>query len=150
MSIGSLAYRRNRRKNPLQAVLSVYAHAKHTNKALHNLLHQAGIVLSHTWTLGFVNVINEAKHQTAIDVAAKRIIMMSHNNIRLKFPAWSQRADNQSASDNGTATTMYALPDSARAFEDPDDYGPFLRGLKTRRLEGRAPRLSWADIMDTQ
>ncbi|KAG9099248.1 hypothetical protein FRC06_005468, partial [Ceratobasidium sp. 370] len=136
--------------NKLQAVLSVYARAKHTNKAVHNLLHQAGFLLSYTWTADFVSVLNEAKHKKAIDVAANRIIMMSHDNIRLKYPVRSQQANKQSASDNGTAITMYALPDSARAFEDPDDYGLFLQGLRTRRLEGRAPRLSWRDIMDRQ
>ncbi|KAG9080316.1 hypothetical protein FRC06_006796, partial [Ceratobasidium sp. 370] len=150
ISIGSLVYRLNRRKNKLQAVLSMYARAKHTNKVVHNLLHQAGFLLSYTWTADFVSILNEAKHKKAIDVAANRIIMMSHDNIRLKYLVRSQRADKQSASDNGTAITMYALPDSACAFEDPDDYGLFLRGLRTRRLEGRAPRLSWRDIMDRQ
>ncbi|KAG9078836.1 hypothetical protein FRC06_008143, partial [Ceratobasidium sp. 370] len=32
----------------------------------------------------------------------------------------------------------------------PDDYGLCLRGLRTRRLEGRAARLSWRDIVDRQ
>ncbi|KAG9082237.1 hypothetical protein FRC06_005160 [Ceratobasidium sp. 370] len=151
ISIASLAYRLNRRKNKLQTILSVYAHAKHTDKAVHGLLHQAGILLSHSWTSEFVGIMAEAKHKQAIEVAETRIIMISHDNIRLKAPVQSQRGDNQSVSDNGTAITMYALPKlSAQAFEDPDNFGPFLQGLRECHIQGRAPRLSWEDISDNE
>jgi hypothetical protein len=146
MCICSLAYRSNRLKNKLQAVLSVYAHAKHTSKALHGLLHQAGYLLSYTWTTDFISILSEAKRQQAIQVAETRIIGISHDNIKLKAPVRSQRGNHQSVSDNGTAITMYALPDPAKAFENSDDWQPFLRSLRLRRIQGKAPCLSWSDL----
>jgi hypothetical protein len=76
-------------------------------------------------------------------VAAKRIIFFAHDNIKLKSPVRSQRANNQSASDNGTAITMYALPESARVFEDPSNWKPFFRTLKDLHISGCAPRLTF-------
>jgi hypothetical protein len=141
--ITSLAYRRNRRKNPLQTVLSVYVHAKHMNKSVHGLLHQAGFVLSYSWTAKFISTLNEAKRKEAIVAAENRIIFFIHDNIKLKSPVRSQRANNQSASDNATAITMYALPGSARVFEDPSDWKQFFRTLKDLRLNGCAPRITF-------
>jgi hypothetical protein len=99
--------------------------------------------MSFSWTADFIGTLNEAKRKEAIQAAAERIIMMTHDNIKLKSPVRSQRADKQSASDNGTAITMYALPKSASVFEDPSDWKPFLDTLRSRRLDGRAPRLTW-------
>ncbi|KAG8737078.1 hypothetical protein FRC10_008595, partial [Ceratobasidium sp. 414] len=51
----------NRCKNKLQAILSVYVHTKHTNKAVHALLQQAGVTMSYDWTLKFVDVLRKIK-----------------------------------------------------------------------------------------
>ncbi|KAG9092052.1 hypothetical protein FRC06_000269 [Ceratobasidium sp. 370] len=149
MCIASLAYRKNRRKNKVQTVLSVYAHARHLNKAFHDLLHQLGILMSHSWTTEFVGILNEAKHQQAIEVAESWDIMMSHDNIKLSTPVRSQRGSNQSVSNNGSAITMYALPPSACVFHDPDNFGPKMRSLREARIHGHAPRLSWEDLSVT-
>ncbi|KAG9082548.1 hypothetical protein FRC07_014170, partial [Ceratobasidium sp. 392] len=148
LCISSLVYRRNRLNNKFQAITSVYAHAKHTDKALHGLLHLGGIVLSYPWTTRLIKTLNKAKHQKAIEIAESRAFMLCHDNIRLKFPIQSQRGNNQSVSDNGTAITMFALPESARIFEQPDNFGPFNRTLRSLRIQGLSPRLTWKDLMD--
>jgi hypothetical protein len=148
MCIASLAYRLNRRKSKLQMVLSFYARARHTSKAMISLLHQAGIIMSASWTERAVKTISDQKHAEAIAVAATRPILLMHDNIRLKFPVQSQRGDNQGVSDNGTGITMLALPESAWAFEDVDNFGPFMRRLRAQRIAGTTPSLSWLDISE--
>ncbi|KAG8739150.1 hypothetical protein FRC10_006097 [Ceratobasidium sp. 414] len=146
MAIASLAYRHNRRKNKLQAILSVYVHTKHTNKSVHALLQQAGVTMSYDWTLKFIDVLAKVKHREAIAMAATRPILLAHDNLRLKFPVQSQRGEHQSVTDNGTGITMIALPDSARAFEDTGNLRPFFDDLRARRLAGNSPRLAWSEL----
>lgn len=146
MTIASMTYRLNRRRNALQKVLSGYMHAKHTSKAGFTLLNQAGVLLSYSWINSAVERLSEQKHQQAIAVAASRPIILVHDNIRMKFPVQSQRADNQSVADNGTAINMLALPDSASIFQDPDHFGPFMRQLKAQRIAGTEKHLTWGDI----
>ncbi|KAG9101466.1 hypothetical protein FS749_006685 [Ceratobasidium sp. UAMH 11750] len=147
LCIASLAFRLNRRNNILQSILAVYVHAKHTNKGVHNLLHQSGITMSYNWTLDFVTDLRDAKHKEAIALAATRPFVVVHDNIRMPFPVRSDRIEHQGATDNGTAISIIILDESGRAFEDVDDWGPFMRQLKARRVNGTAPRLSWEDIM---
>ncbi|KAG9096996.1 hypothetical protein FS749_007298 [Ceratobasidium sp. UAMH 11750] len=147
LCISSLAFRLNRRNNKLQTMLAVYAHAKQTDKFVHNLLHQAGITMSYNWATDFVTALRDAKKQEAIVLAATKPILFVHDNIRMPFKVRSERGGHHSVTDNGTATTMIVLPEAARTFEDSDDFGPFFRRLKSLRINGNAPRLSWQDLM---
>ncbi|KAG9096516.1 hypothetical protein FS749_008322 [Ceratobasidium sp. UAMH 11750] len=54
--------------------------------------------------------------------AAERFpVLFVHNNIRIKHPVRSQRHNNQTVTDNGTARSVIILPESARAaWEDPE------------------------------
>lgn len=121
-------------------------HAKHTNKSAFNLLQQAGIVVSYSTIVSAVEQMSKEKRIQAIEAALTHPIVVVHDNIRLKFPVQSQRGNNQTVTDNGTAMSIIVLPDSARAFFDADDFGPFLRKLKAQRIAGTAPQLSWGDI----
>ena len=146
MAIGLMAYRLNRRRNALQKVLSGYMHAKHTSKAGFALLNQAGFLLSYSWINSTVERLSEQRHRQAIAIASSRPIIMVHDNICIKFAVQSQRGDNQSVSNNETAITMIALPNSALIFQDPDDFRPFMQKLKAQRVAGTEGHLSWSNI----
>ncbi|KAG8694314.1 hypothetical protein FRC08_008567 [Ceratobasidium sp. 394] len=127
LCISSLAFRSNQRNNKLQTQLAIYAHAKCTDKFVHNLLHQAGLTMSYSWAVNFVAELKELRRKQAITLAATKPILFVHDNIRMPFKVQSERGGHHSVMDNGMATSMIVLPDSARAFEDADDFGPFFR-----------------------
>ncbi|KAG9081188.1 hypothetical protein FRC06_005743 [Ceratobasidium sp. 370] len=145
--IALLAFRLNRRNNKLQTLLGVYIHAKKTDKFVHNLCHQSGVTMSYHWSTDFVTHLKDAKKAQAIALAATKPIAFMHNNIRMPFKVRSERNGHMSVTDNGTAISMIVLPESGHAFEDPDDFGLFYRRLQELRIDGRAPRLSWEDLM---
>ncbi|KAG8777150.1 hypothetical protein FRC12_000516 [Ceratobasidium sp. 428] len=144
--VASMAYRINPRCNMLQKILTVYMKAKHTAKAVFEILQQAGITMSYWWIKHAISSLSVDLRNQAILAAHTKPILLVHDNIRLKYGVSSQRGDNQSISDNGTASTLIILPESGRAFEDPDDFGPFYCQLKAQRIAGTAPKLSWKDI----
>ncbi|QRW03329.1 hypothetical protein RhiLY_02328 [Ceratobasidium sp. AG-Ba] len=147
LSIASLAFRSSRRNNKLQTMLAIYIHAKHTNKSVHNLLHQAGITMSYNWSTDFVTALKEAKRQEAIADAETKPILIVHDNLKFDFPAQSERADHHASSSLGTAITVIVLDESARVFEDADNFGPHARILKAQRIAGTAPQLSCEDFL---
>ncbi|KAH7329749.1 hypothetical protein B0J17DRAFT_722444 [Rhizoctonia solani] len=71
---------------------------------------------------------------------------MVHDNIRLEEPVASQRGDNQSVTDNGTAITVIHLPPSALALENCSEFKEFMRSLNTCHMQETAPKLSWGDL----
>ncbi|KAG9077266.1 hypothetical protein FS749_010861 [Ceratobasidium sp. UAMH 11750] len=144
--ITSMAYRMNLHRNVLQKVLTVYMHAKHTGKAVFDLLQQAGISMSYWWVRHASSNLSVDLRNQAFLAAHTCPILLGHDNIRLKYGVSSQRGDNQSVTDNGTTATLIVLPKSARAFERPDDFGPFLRALRDKRIAKTAPRLCWDDL----
>ncbi|KAG9095335.1 hypothetical protein FS749_010645 [Ceratobasidium sp. UAMH 11750] len=144
--VTSMAYRMNPHRNVLQKVLTIYMQAKHTGKAVFDLLQQAGISMSYWWVRHAISNLSVDLRNQAILAAHTRPILLVHDNIRLKYGVRSQRGDNQSVTDNGTAATLIVLPESARAFERPDDFGPFLRALRDKRIAKTAPRLCWEDL----
>ncbi|KAG9080696.1 hypothetical protein FRC06_006252 [Ceratobasidium sp. 370] len=144
--ITSMAYRMNPHRNILQKVLTIYMQAKHTGKAVFDLLQQAGISMSYWWVRHAISNLSVDMRNQAILAAHTRPILLVHDNIRLKYGVSSQRGNNQSVTDNGTAATLIVLPESARAFERPDNFGPFLRALRDKRIAKTAPRLCWEDM----
>jgi hypothetical protein len=123
--------------------------AKHTSKAVISMLNQGGIVMSYSWTKkALSNLSADIRNQMLLSVASKPIVVV-HDNIKLKYGVRSQRGDNQTVSDNGTAISVFILPDSACALENSDEFDPLRRRLKAQRIAGTSPRLSWGDLAKT-
>jgi hypothetical protein len=128
----------------------MYLQAKHTSKAAFYLLQQSGIVPSYSCIRKILkNLAKETNHQMVAAASTKPSLFV-HDNIKIKYGVTSQRGDNQAVSDNGTAMTLIILPESARAFEDADDFVPFYRSLKAQRIKGTAPQLNWKDLADPE
>jgi hypothetical protein len=128
----------------------MYLQVKHTSKSGFYLLQQCGIVPSYTSIRRiFKSIAKKAKGQLVL-AAASKFGLIVHDNIQIKFPVGSQRGDNQSVSDNGTAITFIVLPESAHAFEDKDDFMPFYRTLRAKRITGTASCLDWNDLVEPE
>ncbi|QRV92602.1 E3 ubiquitin-protein ligase listerin [Ceratobasidium sp. AG-Ba] len=141
--VTSMAYRLHPHRNVLQKVLTIYAHAKHTGKAVLDPLQQAGITMSYSWVRKQIGDLSNTIGKETIPAAHTKPIVLVHDNLKLKQAVVSQRGNNQTVSDNGTASTVLILPDNARVFEDPDNFVPLRRALKAKRIAGTAPELCY-------
>jgi hypothetical protein len=128
----------------------MYLQAKHTSKAAFYLLQQSGIVPSYSCIRKILKNLAKETNQQMVAAASTKPSLFMHDNIKIKYGVTSQRGDNQAVSDNGTAMTLIILPESARAFEDADDFVPFYRSLKAQRIKGTAPQLNWKDLADAE
>ncbi|KAG9126903.1 hypothetical protein FRC07_001448 [Ceratobasidium sp. 392] len=146
MQVASMAYRLNSRWNVLQKVLTVYMSAKHTGKAVIDLLQQARITMSYSWIQKQMGSLSQAIYHEMLLAVRSQPILMVHDNLMLKYKVCSQRGNHQSATDNGTASTVIILPEGARVFEDPDNFVPLRRALKAKRIAGTAPELCFQDL----
>ncbi|KAG8699125.1 hypothetical protein FRC09_006826 [Ceratobasidium sp. 395] len=146
IQVASMAYRLNSRWNVLPKVLTVYLSAKHTAKAVIDLLQQARITMSYSWIRKQMGDLSQAIYEEMLLAVRTRPILMVHDNLMLKYKVCSQRGNHQSATDNGTASTVIILPEGARVFEDPNNFVPLRRSLNAKRIAGTAPELSFRDL----
>ena len=146
IQVASLAYRHNQCHNALQKYLSIYMQAQHLSKSVFYLLQQAGIVMSYNWTRQAIKVLDEDMRVLLEKIAKQGPLLIVHDNIRIEEPAASQRGDNQSVTDNGTAITVIHLPPSALALENCAGFKEFMHSLNACRMQGTAPKLSWEDL----
>ncbi|EUC55882.1 hypothetical protein RSOL_142830 [Rhizoctonia solani AG-3 Rhs1AP] len=150
IQVASLAYRQNKHHNALQKYLSIYMQAQHLSKSAFFLLQQAGIVMSYSWTRKAIKVLDEDMRVLVEKIAKLGPLLIVHDNIRLEEPAASQRGDNQSVTDNGTAITVIHLPPSALALENCGAFKEFMHALNNSQMQGTAPKLSWQDLDQPQ
>ncbi|KAG9081759.1 hypothetical protein FS749_007414 [Ceratobasidium sp. UAMH 11750] len=150
MQIAGISYETSQRSNNnFQKLLSIYFHAEHVPKAVVELLHRCNLCMSYTWTTQNLGVLAQEVRTTIVEVARTLPIMGCHDNILMKFPVRSQRGDKQTVTDNGTATTIFVLPEGARAaFEDPEAIRALRERLENSRALGNSPSLSWTDLSD--
>ncbi|KAG8698027.1 hypothetical protein FRC09_007478 [Ceratobasidium sp. 395] len=145
--IASMAYRLNPLRNTLQKVLTIYSHAKHTAKAVMDLFYQGGYLMSYSWVRDQVSSLSAAIREEMILAVRVNPFVMVHDNIRLKYPVRSQRGDNQTVSDNGTAASVIITDKTGRDFKNPDETGPYYWTLRAQHRAGTAPRLCFKDLI---
>ncbi|KAG8740128.1 hypothetical protein FRC12_016105 [Ceratobasidium sp. 428] len=150
--ISSMAYRLNPLCNTLQKILTVYLHGRHTAKPVIDLFQQGGQSMSYSWVrLQVSNLSAKIREETILAVRVNPFVVV-HDNIRLKYPVRSQRGNNQTVTDNGTASAVIisdrSLP-SAQVFRNPDEFRPLNRTLQAQRRMGTAPRLCYDDLSKT-
>ncbi|KAG9090859.1 hypothetical protein FS749_000222 [Ceratobasidium sp. UAMH 11750] len=122
MQIAGISYETSQHSNNnFQKLFSVYFHAEHVPKAVIELLHRCNLCMSYSWTTQNLGLLAKEVRTTIVEVARTLPIMLCHDNILMKFPIRSQRGDKLTVTDNGTAATLFVLPEGARnAFEDPE------------------------------
>ncbi|KAG9087108.1 hypothetical protein FRC07_012907, partial [Ceratobasidium sp. 392] len=151
MQIAGISYETSQRNNNFQKLVSVYFHAEHVPKAVVEFLHRCNISMCYNWALENTRKLAIEVRKEIVEVTSAMPIMLCHDNIRIKFPVRSQRGDNQTATDNGTAMTMFVLPESARAaFEDPETIRVLRTRLENAHALGTSTSLSWTDLSDPQ
>ncbi|KAG8705141.1 hypothetical protein FRC08_001820 [Ceratobasidium sp. 394] len=137
--------------NNFQKLLSVYFHAEHVPKAVVELLHRCNLCMSYSWTTKGLGHLAQDVCKTIVELARTHPIMGCHDNILFKFPVRSQRGNRQTVTDNGTAITMFVLPESAHsAFEDLEAIRVLRQCLESSHALGTAVSLSWSDLSDPQ
>lgn len=147
MQIAGISYETSQLNNNFQKLLSIYFYSHHVPKAVVELLHRCNVCMSYAWTLKNMGKLAVEVRRAIVDAALNRPVMLSHDNIRLKFPIRSQRGNSQTVTDNGTAITMFVLPESARAaFEDPESFRALRSRLDSLNALGKAPSISWSDL----
>ena len=102
--------------------------------------------MSYPWTRRAIKVLDEDMRILLEKIAKHGPLLIVHDNIRLEEPVASQRGDNQSVTDNGTAITVIHLPPSALALENCTGFKEFMHALNNDRMQGTAPKLSWEDL----
>ncbi|KAG8679960.1 hypothetical protein FRC11_003108, partial [Ceratobasidium sp. 423] len=146
MQVVSLAYRHNQHHNALQKYLSIYMQAQRLSKSAFFLLQQAGIVMSYSWNRQTIEVLNQDMKELVERITKHGPLLIVYDNIRVEYPVASQRGNNQSVTDNGTAITVVHLPASALSLENCSNFKAFMRSLNARRIQGTMPKLSWEDL----
>ncbi|KAG9080008.1 hypothetical protein FRC06_007192, partial [Ceratobasidium sp. 370] len=120
-------------------------------EAVIELLHCCNLCMSYSWTAKSVGKLAHEVRKTIVELARTRPIMGSHDNILMKFPVRSQRGNHQTVTDNGTAITMFVLPESAHsAFEDLEAVHALRQRLENSCALGTSASLSWTDLSDPQ
>ncbi|KAG8681359.1 hypothetical protein FRC09_017538 [Ceratobasidium sp. 395] len=151
MQIAGISSETSQRSNHnFQKLLSIYFRAEHVPKAVVELLHRCNLCMSYAWATKNMRKLAKNIRKKIVEVARSQPIMGCHDNILLKFPVRSQRGDHQTVTDNGTAVTIFVLPESTRpALEDPELVRALRQRLENSRALGNRPTLSWTDLSDS-
>jgi hypothetical protein len=141
-----MAYRRNQRNSNFQQALSTFFKAKATPTKVVSLTHQFGLTTTYRWTTDRINKISESETRDLQQfVKDGGRLLLVYDNIRLDFHKETQRVNNQTHGDNGTAVS--AIPLSGEAASLISHYGEL---YMTRQVELRNlseyPRVKYHDL----
>ncbi|KAG8735748.1 hypothetical protein FRC10_010209 [Ceratobasidium sp. 414] len=121
MIISCLAYNISSYNNTMQRLLGYYFHAKHVPKAVINLLSDVNLCMSYSSITESLSKVSKVVRKAMCEAVEEFSIILVHDNIHIKHPVRSQWENSQTLTDNGTASTVIVLPESAQpAWEDPE------------------------------
>ncbi|KAG8721597.1 hypothetical protein FRC09_007631 [Ceratobasidium sp. 395] len=115
MFISALSYQVSQKNNRVQMFVCIYMKAKGSPKALYALFHHSGLSLSYNWVQEAVKTISVDAMTRAVDAYMNSACVIVFDNLMLSFKVKYQRADKQTATNNGTAITLIPLPSEATA-----------------------------------
>ncbi|CUA67950.1 E3 ubiquitin-protein ligase listerin [Schizosaccharomyces pombe 972h-] [Rhizoctonia solani] len=151
MQVSGISYEISQVNNNFQKLLSIYFSGAHVPKPVIELLNRCNICMSYSWTNDNIDKLSDEITAKMIEVALNQPFFLSHDNIQIVFGVGSQRGYRKSIADNGTAITMYVLPEAARAiFENPEVNNALRLKLHNLRRQGLAPALTWPELNDRQ
>ncbi|KAG9125002.1 hypothetical protein FRC07_009386 [Ceratobasidium sp. 392] len=113
MFISALSYQVSQKNNRVQMFVCIYMKAKGSPKALYALFHHSGLSLSYNWVQEAVKTISVDAMTRAVDAYMNSACVIVFDNLMLSFKVKYQRADKQTATNNGTAITLIPLPSEA-------------------------------------
>ncbi|KAG8734508.1 hypothetical protein FRC12_018494 [Ceratobasidium sp. 428] len=113
MFISALSYQVSQRNNRVQMFVCIYLKAKSAPKALYALFQHSGLSLSYNWAQMAIKTISADAMARAVDAYMSSACVLVFDNLMLSFKVKYQRADKQTATNNGTAMTLIPLPSEA-------------------------------------
>ncbi|KEP46942.1 hypothetical protein V565_174490 [Rhizoctonia solani 123E] len=147
MIICCMAYQLSSYNNAMQRLLGYYFHAKHVPKAVIGLLAKMNLSMSYSSITSTLANLSKSILQAMREAVAKFPVIFVHDNIRIKQAVRSQRHNNQTVTDNGTAMTVIIMPESARpAWEDPEAVRALRNHIEAQRALGRPLRVTFSDL----
>ncbi|KAG8787859.1 hypothetical protein FRC12_015167 [Ceratobasidium sp. 428] len=148
MFICCMAYQLSNRNNALQRLLGYYFKAKHVPKAVIDMLANLNICMSYPSITATLSSLSESVREAALAAIQKMPFLIAHDNIRIKQGVRSQRHDNQTITDNGTAMTVFILPESSRpAWEDPEAVRALQSHVERMRALGTPLRITFNHLV---
>ncbi|KAG8704364.1 hypothetical protein FRC09_003599 [Ceratobasidium sp. 395] len=145
--IACMAFNLSSANNAMQRLLGYYFYAKHVPKAVITLLSEINICMSYPSIIDTLSTINKAVRKAMREAVEKFPVLFVHDNIRIKQAVRSQRHNNQTVTDSGTAMSVLVLPESARpAWEDPEAVRALRQHVENQRVLGNPLRITFSDL----
>ncbi|KDQ20158.1 hypothetical protein BOTBODRAFT_170165 [Botryobasidium botryosum FD-172 SS1] len=126
-----LAYSRNTLCNKFQQLIALYMKTKSVPSKCMELVHHCGLAMSYSWVTQNITTLRKAAMADLELWLKDNNVFVLHDNIRIVFRVKTQRINNQTHGDNGTAATAVALPQSARTILA--QYGELMRPYWAKR-----------------
>ncbi|KDQ05582.1 hypothetical protein BOTBODRAFT_193321 [Botryobasidium botryosum FD-172 SS1] len=120
-----LAYHRNTNYNQFQQIIGLYLKGKAAPSKAIDIVHRCGLCMSYSWTCKAIRSLSKEAMESLKKWLEENLPFILHDNVRLVFRVTTQRVNNQTHGDNGTAATVIALPRSAT--EILASYGELMR-----------------------
>ncbi|KAH7910892.1 hypothetical protein BJ138DRAFT_1187476 [Hygrophoropsis aurantiaca] len=142
--IFQIAFSRNQYDNRWAKFLTTFLKAQGISAKSLDLLHTFCLTMSHKWSVRSINTIS-ANEMARVQEQVQRLpFVISHDNVNIPFRVYSQRLDNQSHFDSGTAATIFFQPNA------PVEPALNNRALQEFRAAGRKVSLSITEIYDLE
>ena len=106
-ALGMIEYVQNRTYNCLQKLLAVYFKFHSMTAKAFDTAHTLSITMSMKWTIESVGALVASATKNMLSLQDNCFWLMLHNNLNLAFLVYSQRINNQTHFNSGTAGTIY-------------------------------------------
>ena len=110
MCIAILAYTRNQNCNLLQRMLAIYFKFNGLTTRGFDSLHYLGVVMSMKWTTNVVKKIASEAQESLLALRDQSAWFLCHDNLNIPFHVYSQRVEQHTHFDSGTAGTCFVIP----------------------------------------
>ena len=108
--ISMLAYTHKHSNNLIQKLLAVYFKFHGLSARAFNTIHGTGLTMCMKWTTDCISDIAANARQEFLRIRDNSFWLMSHDNLNIAFQVYSQRLNNQTHFDSGTAAIVYVKP----------------------------------------
>ena len=107
IAVALLGYVRKHTHNQLQKLFAVYFKFHGLSAQAFSTAHTLGLTMSMKWTTKSVGALAASATKDMLALRDNCSWLMSHDNLNLAFQVYSQRINNQTHFDSGTAGTIY-------------------------------------------
>ncbi|KIJ60786.1 hypothetical protein HYDPIDRAFT_189878 [Hydnomerulius pinastri MD-312] len=123
-------------------LLTTFLRSQGTPAKSIDLLRAFGLTMSHQWSVRALNKISENEMAKVREMVQTLLFVITHDNGNIPFRVFSQRLDNQSHFDSGTASTVFFQPNA------PPEPPLCNRTLQEFHAQGRKTPLTVNELYD--